>query len=217
MLITLLTDANSWINKRIPLLIKEINKRKHHVRHVHLIQEMSKGEICFILSFSRILNREFLLNHKHNLVVHESDLPKGKGWSPLTWQIIEGKNKIPICLFEANADSVDSGVIYLKDEIVVNNYDLIEELRDAQAMKTFEMCISFIDSYPEIVKKGKNQVGESSFYFKRSPKDSELDIDKTIRELFPLLRTVDNEEYPAFFRMHGKKYIFKIYKEESLE
>ena len=46
---------------------------------------------------------------KHSLVVHSSNLPQGKGWSPMTWQIIEGKNKITNTLFEAVSAVVKAG------------------------------------------------------------------------------------------------------------
>jgi methionyl-tRNA formyltransferase len=30
--------------------------------------------------------------------VHESALPQGQGWSPMTWQILEGASPIPVTL-----------------------------------------------------------------------------------------------------------------------
>ena len=47
--------------------------------------------------------------HKNNLVIHASDLPQGKGWSPMPWQIAEGRNDIVFTLFEAVA-GVDAGL-----------------------------------------------------------------------------------------------------------
>ncbi|HGG0417971.1 TPA: hypothetical protein ACJFE8_002771 [Clostridium sporogenes] len=40
-----------------------------------------------------------------------------------------------------------------------------------------------------------------------------LDINKTIKEQFNLLRVADNEKYPAYFMFNNKKYIVRIYKE----
>ena len=53
-------------------------------------KDLVAGDICILLS-CELLDKEQLALHKHNLVVHESDLPKGQGWSPMTWQILEGK------------------------------------------------------------------------------------------------------------------------------
>jgi len=54
------------------------------------------------------------------------------------------------------------------------------------------------------------QSGVESFYPKRTPKDSNLDINKTIKEQFNLLRIVNNEEFPAFFEIDGHRYALKI-------
>ncbi|MFO7736161.1 MAG: hypothetical protein R6W70_08115, partial [bacterium] len=56
------------------------------------------------------------------------------------------------------------------------------------------------------------QNGESSVWPKRTPADSELDVDKTIAEQFDLLRTVNNRDFPAFFRYRGERYTMRITK-----
>ena len=74
------------------------------------------------------------------------------------------------------------------------------------------MCEIFFDRFPQILNKGKVQHGKSSYYNKRGPSDSEIDIEKSILENFNLLRTVDNKRYPAFFCLQGKKYKLQIEK-----
>ena len=56
------------------------------------------------------------------------------------------------------------------------------------------------------------QLGESTYYKRRKPVDSELDISRPIRDQLNLLRVVDNERYPAFFYAHGQKYKLTIEK-----
>ncbi len=64
------------------------------------------ADFCFCLSYGRLVSNQTRAGFRHTLVVHASDLPHGKGWSPLSWQILEGKHSIPLTLFEA-AESVD--------------------------------------------------------------------------------------------------------------
>jgi methionyl-tRNA formyltransferase len=149
--------------------------------------------------------------HKHNLVIHESDLPRGKGWSPLTWQVLEGKESIPITLFEAS-EKVDAGQIYLQENIKLDGCELVDDLRRKQGEATISVALKFVDNYATVT--GKPQKGEETFYKRRGPSDSRLDLDKTIREQFNLLRVCDNERYPAYFEYGGKKYILKIFREE---
>ena len=149
---------------------------------------------------------------RHNLVVHESALPVGKGWSPLTWKLLEGKNKIPVTLIEAD-DQVDSGDIYLQQEIYFEGHELVHELRQKQARATIELCRRFVKEYPVILEQRRKQTGQETFYPRRWPKDSRLDPDKNLREQFNLLRVVDNDRYPAFFELNDQKYLIKILKE----
>ena len=57
-----------------------------------------------------------------------------------------------------------------------------------------------------------SQSGCPTFYGRRTPKDSQLDVNKTIAEQFNLLRVCDNLRYPAYFEYMGNKYILKIFK-----
>lgn len=209
--ITILSDAESWINAYIPDLVKELEKDGHNVTTVYKPNDIGSGDFVFYLGCGQIVSSAILRKNRHNLVVHESDLPKGKGWSPLTWQILEGKNNIPVCLFEA-AESVDSGKIYLRETIEFNGTELVDELRKVQAEVSIRMCLRFVREYPVIAEKGVAQESDSTFYKKRTKEESRLDPDKTIREQFNLLRVVDNEIYPAFFELGGEKYILKINK-----
>jgi len=181
------------------------------VNWIHNAKNISEGDLVFCLGCGQVLSSDILSRNQHNLVVHESALPKGKGWSPLTWQILEGKNEIPITLFEA-AETIDSGKIYLQDHLEFKGDELIDELRQAQAEKSIEMCLKFVEEYPNILDQATEQCGESTYYSRRKPEDSKLNPDQTIREQFNLLRVVDNDRYPAFFEVNGTIYKIKIEK-----
>lgn len=211
MIINLLVDnPSSWIVPYVKILFNELSKN-HRVNFVHNSSHIIPGDCAFFLSCEKIVNKEIMARNKHNLVVHESYLPEGKGWSPLTWQILEGKSEIPLTLFEAT-EKVDSGDIYIQDTIIFKGHELIDELHEKQGNKTIEMIMNFLDFYPKIM--ARKQSGQQTFYAKRTPQDSRLDPKKTIEEQFGLLRVVDNDRYPAFFNLKGHKYILKIFKEE---
>ncbi|WP_393011433.1 formyltransferase family protein [Limnothrix redekei] len=165
--------------------------------------------MCFYLSCGQIVSGEVLAQFRNNLVVHESDLPSGKGWSPLTWQILEGRDRIPVTLFEA-ADQVDSGDIYLQEWLEFEGHELIDELRQAQAAATLRLCREFVNRYPELLQSAKQQNGQESFYPRRTPENSRLDSSQPLAEQFNLLRIVDNEKYPAFFKLNGRQYSLKV-------
>ena len=112
--VTFLIDKNNnWIELFLlnSNLIKGNDKYNIEISHSH--QEVQRQDIVFILGYTKILNDAFIKSNKLNLVIHESALPKGKGFAPVQWQILEGAKFIPICLIEATSE-VDSGDIIYK-------------------------------------------------------------------------------------------------------
>lgn len=208
----LVDDPSSWIIPYAEQLVELLNNLGHIVKFLNLQSDVTKGDILFLLGCTKIFKNLHL--NKHNLVVHESDLPKGKGWSPLSWQILEGKNEIPIVLLEA-VEKVDAGPIYFKDLLKFKGHELVNELRDLQGKKTIELALKFVNSYPDITP--HQQTGESSFYSRRTSQNSKIDISKSIEEQFNLLRIVDNDKYPAFFEYKKNKYLIKVYKENETD
>ena len=208
----LVDNPKSWIVPYAMKLKRTLERTGNKVNYYNEAEEIKGGGLSFFLSCEKMVPKEILARSKHNLVVHESALPKGKGMSPLTWQILEGKNDIPITLFEA-AEKVDSGSIYLQKVMHFQGHELVDELREVQGNTTNDLIVEFIKKYPNI--RPIEQNGDETFYLRRSPKDSKLDINKNIREQFNLLRVVDNGRYPAFFNYKGYKYIIKIEKAKT--
>lgn len=209
--ITILTDESSWMNpfnKRLVTLLKGLG---HDVKLIRSRSELMEGDVAFFLSCFEIVGKDFLILNKHNIVVHASHLPRGKGWSPATWQILEGKNEIPLTLFEAN-EKVDAGDVYIRDVIRLDGTELIDEWREKLGKKIIEMCLCFIKKLQENDLTRELQNESESFYSRRSPEDSRIDPAKTIIEQFNLFRVVDNKYYPAFFDYKGCRYSLKISK-----
>ena len=213
--ITVVSDHDSWLNDHLEQLVFEWFTRGHAVRWIHDPADLMAGDVCFLLGCGTILSLEQIRQHRHTLAVHESDLPRGRGWSPLTWQVLEGADRIAVSLFETGP-RVDAGPIYLQTWITLDGTELVEELRACQADATITLCREWINRYPSIVAEGRPQAGGGTIYRRRTPKDSELDLNKTLGEQFSLLRVVDSERYPAFFSREGERYLVTIRKEKPV-
>lgn len=205
----LVDNPNSWIVPYTKDLLRQLRLLGHDCDLLNNHKDVKEGDILCLLACENIFKNLSL--NKHNLVVHESDLPKGKGWSPLTWQVLEGENKIPITLFEAS-DKIDAGVIYNKKYIELKGSELLAEIRHQQGLYTNRLILDFIKNYPN--NPCEEQHGEATFYQKRDASSSEMDPTKTLIEQFNLLRVCDNENYPAYFIKDGHKYVIKIYKND---
>ena len=208
--VAILTSPDQWFVPYAESLANDLGRVPIYYRHEDLDRDF---DILLILSYHRLLPCNVRSKNAFNVVIHESDLPAGKGWAPLFWQILAGQNEITFTMFEAS-DGVDDGIVYMKRKLILNGTELNAEIRAKQANLIIEMCQDFIIA-TESYLPGVAQVGEESFYPRRSASDSLLDPAKSIRDQFNLLRIVDNEAYPAYFEMNGEIYTLTIEKETA--
>jgi UDP-2,4-diacetamido-2,4,6-trideoxy-beta-L-altropyranose hydrolase len=209
--ITILIEVNSWLERYVNFLGRELQERGYVVSVVTDETQISSGWLCFILGFPKVVSSKTLKLNIHNLVVHESDLPGGRGFAPIAWQILDGKSSITMCLIEA-IDAVDAGDVWLRHTLRIEEHDLSIDWRERQGLETVKMCLNFVESFWTL--SSSPQKGKPSFYRRRSAEDSELDTNLSLKDQFNLLRVVDNDKYPAFFHHRGKRYILKIKKDD---
>ena len=87
---------------------------------------------------------------------------------------------------------------------------MVDELRGKQFSVSLELIKKFFKNYPKILINSMKQKGQSTYFRKRTPKDSQIDISKSLKDQFNLLRVVDNEKYPAWFKYKNRKYQLSI-------
>ncbi len=210
MIVTILTDqSDSWFVRYGYQLLELLNRIESVSAYYVFDQENipENNDILFMLSCVKLVSEKTLMKSEANIVIHASDLPKGKGFSPLQWQIREGNKSIVLTLFEAVKD-VDAGDIYSKVKLNFTGTELLTDLRKKMALKIVEMCQNYLLNFSEI--QPKPQTGEETFYRRLNAKDDELDVNKTIFELMDQLRSSDFEKYPPYFNYKGKKFYMRI-------
>jgi len=210
MIINLLCDnKKSWFWRYSENFKRDLEKLNHKVNICTVENELIKADVSAFISCIRLVSNEGLKKSTSNIVCHPSDLPAGKGSSPIAWELLKGANELTFTLFEA-VEGVDSGPIYDKLKVKLSGHELNDEIKKIQAITTFEMILNYINSFPSV--SSYQQVGKETFYKKRTPQDCELDINNSIKDQFNLLRIVDNDNYPAFFIYKNYKYTIKIEK-----
>lgn len=207
--IYVVVDNPSWILPFAEQLVTRLNEIGEQTHLCRNHAEIGEGGVAIYLGCVKITPEKILQKNFRNLVVHASNLPDGKGFSPWTWLTLQGALEIPICLIEA-VKEVDAGPVIYRDTMSFEGHELIDELRNAIGQKSVDLCCRFFEE--KIPPAGSPQTGEGRVYPRRYPEDSQLDVLKSIEEQFNLLRVVDNEDYPAFFEHMGQRYTLKIEK-----
>lgn len=212
--ITLLcTDPNHPI---YPILQqwKSINDTLYTISLLNKVNEIvDGGDILFLVSCSEIVKEKTTSLFSHVLVLHASDLPVGRGWSPHIWDVLAGKSSLTLSLLEAK-EPVDTGDIWKKQIITLNGRELFDEINQLLFQAELDLiewaCQNYHDCKP--LPQG---VINNDYLRKRTPDDSELDITKTLDSQFNLLRVCDPSRFPAFFYKDGQKYTIRIDKDEK--
>jgi methionyl-tRNA formyltransferase len=182
----------------------------HDVELVQKKAELSGGDILLLISCHEIISQQDRQRYAASLVIHASDLPEGRGWSPHIWQIVEGKREIVVSLIEAQ-DPVDSGAIWAQRPLVLDGHELCDEINE----KLFAIELELMDEALRKVGRDAPVPQDDrapSYYRRRTPEDSRLDPHRPIADQFDLLRVADPLRFPAFFDLRGHRYLVRIEK-----
>ena len=215
MKITILIDIkDSFFLAYIRILENKLKKISNEVYFIKNKNELKKGNILFCISCKSILKKEELKKNKFNIIAHPSKLPIDKGSAAVAHAILKNKKKIYITLFEAS-NKIDSGDIYSQSNFVLKGSELCDEIRKKQALLTIKMICDLAKKIKfKKIKGMKQKKNNKKLLPKRNTDDSELNINKSIKSQFNLLRIVDNERYPAFFKYKNNKFVIKIFKKK---
>jgi len=187
-------------------------ERRAQVTIYRDMHELAGGDFLFLVSCHQIVDHAVRSLYRHTLVLHASDLPRGRGMSPHIWQIVHGAHDITLTLLNA-VDQLDAGDIWCQQAIAFDGTELHDEINQ----KLFDAEVTLMDwallncatSVP------RSQSGSATHYRKRTPADSQIDPTRPLQESFDLLRVADPNRYPAWFELRGQTYQIRIEKVPS--
>ena len=200
----LCNDPRHPVNDYLYAWIKK-NNSKHEIELVRQKKDLSGGDILFLISCTEIINSQDRMAYINCLVIHASDLPKGRGWSPHIWSILEGKEELTLTLLEAN-NKVDSGKIWKKLNFQVPKHALWNEINAQLFEKEIELIDFAVGNFKSVSAKSQAPDIEPTYYPKRTPNDSEIDPYKSIESQFDKIRVCDPDRFPAYIELYGERY-----------
>lgn len=186
---------------------RELYKNKYEVIIFRDKKELNKEIInsinprwIFFPHWSWIIPPE--IYKKYTCVVfHITDLPFGRGGSPLQNLISKKIYETKISALKV-AEKLDAGPIYLKENFCIELGSAEEIFIQASEIIFFKMIPFIIDKNPQPIE----QMGEIVTFKRRKPEESELelaDID-SLKDFYDFVRMLDGEGYPKAFLKFNK-------------
>lgn len=161
-----------------------------------------KPKYLFFPHWSWIIPEEIYKNFQC-VVFHMTDLPFGRGGSPLQNLLVRGIYETKISAIRVCA-GIDAGPVYLKEPLDISGGSADEILSRASDIVFTKMIPMFLSKDLEPVE----QKGESVPFKRRAPDQSEIPDGLTSRQIYDYIRMLDGEGYPTAFRKYdgGKVY-----------
>ena len=163
---------------------------------VEMLETLQPNYI-FFPHWSHIVSEE-ILNRFTCIGFHETDLPYGRGGSPIQNLIASGHHETVISAIRMNAE-IDAGDIYLKRPLSLQG--LGEEIYIRAAHIVAAMIRESIDAPPRPLK----QQGTITHFQRRQPQQSEIPATmNSLMQVFDHIRMLDADGYPPAYIEHGE-------------
>ena len=148
-------------------------------------------EWIFVPHWSFIIPAEVHQAYR-TVIFHMTDLPYGRGGSPLQNLIVRGHSVTQLSALQCEA-GLDTGPIFLKRELSLEG--TAEEILRRASDLMLPMIRAIVD---QDLMPGP-QEGEPTAFKRRSPDQSPLDDAPSIAQVFDHIRMLDAEGYPHVF------------------
>tara|TARA_Y100001934_G_scaffold261620_1_gene335203 strand:+ start:233 stop:934 length:702 start_codon:yes stop_codon:yes gene_type:complete len=157
--------------------------------------ESTEPRYIFFLHWNWRVPREIWSNNEC-VCFHMTDLPYGRGGSPLQNLIERGIKETKLTAFRME-EEMDTGAIYAKFPMPLSGR--AEEIYHRAGGLSWEIISTIIESEPDPVP----QEGQGTIFSRRKPEQSELPLQGGLEELYDHIRMLDAPTYPLAYIKHG--------------
>lgn len=193
--LSIVVSSKPW-NKSLPgRLSRKTGERFHLISSpseltIENLEDL-KPKYIFFPHWSHVIPKEVF--EKFDCVIfHMTDLPFGRGGSPLQNLIARGIYETQISALKCAA-AIDAGPIYLKRPFSLHGSAEDIYLRASDVIE--EMIVEIVKKNPTPIE----QIGEPSYFERRKPEQGNLLDTGTIEQVFDMIRMLDAEGYPHAF------------------
>jgi methionyl-tRNA formyltransferase len=173
--------------------------------YADLIANTWKPDVIFIVGCRIIIPSEiYKIPPEGTLAVHDSLLPEYRGFAPLNWAIINGKSKTGVTLFYLN-EKIDEGDILIQKEVPISENESAPELYEKICNATVNTVKDGYDLIKTKRVKPVSQVNkEGTYTCSRNPNDGLIDWNQSTKDIYNLIRALENP-YPGAFTYYLNK------------
>jgi len=153
--------------------------------------ELLNPDRIFIPHWSYIIPKE-IYERFECVVFHMTDLPYGRGGSPLQNLIVRGHKNTMISALKV-VEGIDAGPIYLKKALSLEG--TAQEIFERADDIIRDMIFEIVNHNPQPLE----QIGDVVTFKRRKPQESDISLLNEAEKIFDYIRMLDAEGYPKAF------------------
>ncbi|NMB33093.1 MAG: methionyl-tRNA formyltransferase [Clostridium sp.] len=189
------------------------------INFINTLKELSP-DIIAVVNFDQILKSEVIgIPKTACLNTHASLLPAYRGRAPLNWAIINGEKETGVTVHYIN-EGIDTGDIIIQKKVEIKEDDYVGDVLE----RVREIYSYIVDGAIELIENGrvlprKQDLSKGSYYPKRSPADGQISWQKTVSEIYNLVRAISRPYPGAYTYCNNKKLLLwkaKIHKSTNV-
>lgn len=176
------------------------------------------SEVLISLGWNYKVSSGLISKFKYAINVHPTLLPKYRGYRSGAYILINGEKQsgVTVHLLE---DGIDNGDIIYQEVFDISVFDTpksmkekIDKIEGPALVKALLILQSGESSFT------KQNEQEATYYDKiRTPEDSVVDWECSLKDLYNQIRACDPDDYPAFFWLEGEKVYIRLYRKNKSE
>lgn len=190
-----IASSKSWNESMVTRIIESTGKTFHYIANKEDFTAdrlaMIKPRYIFLPHWSHIIPPSICENFEC-IIFHMTDLPFGRGGSPLQNLIARGIYETCISAFRCEAE-LDAGPVYMKYPLSL--YGTAEEIYLRASRIIEKMIIELVHHEPE----PSPQQGDVVCFKRRMPQESDISHLTEIEQVFDYIRMLDADGYPRAF------------------
>lgn len=219
--VAVVTPHLSEKNRRFEEVIRtanEFNVPVHAVTADTVNQTLKQLDFDILVSvgFGYILNSEALSMPRFAINVHPTLLPKYRGYRSGPYIIMNGEKESGVTVHFLT-EIADAGDILAQRKIEVSPFDtttsLYRKVRQIEGEVLYQVLQQLKDGTYRATPQYENEA--TLYSYMRTPKDSLIDWNKSLRELYNEIRACDAVAYPAYFYVEGQKVCIKLWRPDK--
>ena len=139
---------------------------------------------------------EYILNEFNCVCFHMTDVPYGRGGSPLQNLIVRGHQETKLTALKMDKE-LDAGPVYLKKKLSLTGS--ASEIFLRSSILTFDMIEHIVENEPTPIQ----QQGDVTEFPRRTPEQSQLMPEVDLEGFYNTVRMLDAETYPRAYLKLG--------------